>query len=237
MRLNESNASLREVSVRLLNPSTGAPVPGKSQANVTIKTAKPGANLVASSATLTEVTGGVSGGGYRLRFTTGEVDTLGELHYEITDASIQPVYDAVTIESPFRALDIDAAAITAAKFAADAIDANALKTDAIDEIKAAVATAVWAGAVSSNRPAGSMGEILQVLAGILRNNVLIDNPTYGTNNLLTAARVRVFANAADCNAATPGAGGDEGAIFKFSISADDALNGGRFNSWKQTRTL
>ncbi len=105
MRQNEPTAALREVSVYITD-TAGEPVTGLTGA--TINTAKPGANLVSSSATLTEVTGGAEGGGYRLRLTTGEVDTPGELQYEISHASIDTVYGQVTIEAPLRSDDVGA---------------------------------------------------------------------------------------------------------------------------------
>jgi len=233
---NEATAALREVSVLLLNPSNGNPVTGKSEASVTIKTAKPGANFVGSSATLTEVTGGAVGGMYRLRFTSGEVDTVGELLFEITDASIATIRDSARIKTPLRAVDIASAAITAAKFAADAIDANALKTDAVDEIKAAVAAAVWAAARSSNRTSGSMGEILQAMAAKALINAIVESITYGTNGLPTVATIRGFDNGTDLDAATPGGSG-QGEIFKFSETAVDLTDQGKFSSMRHKRTL
>lgn len=234
---NEGTAALREATVLLVSPTTGNPVTGKSEATVTIKTAKPGANFVGSSATLTEITGGAVGGLYRIRFTTGEVDTVGELAFEISDASIQVIRDSVTIMSPLRAADLAADCITAAKIATDAIDADALKTDAVDEIKAAVATAVWAATKSSNRSANSMGDVLQAVAAKLLINAMIDQITHGTNGLPTVARTRVFDTSTDLDSATPDAGGDEGAIYKFSETAVDLSDNGKFSSMKHKRTL
>jgi len=102
---NEATAALREITVSIADLA-GNPKSGISEGTATIKIAKAGGNLVASAATLTEVTGGASGGGYRLRFASGEVDTVGDLHFEITQSGvIQPVYGYIPIVPAARAVE------------------------------------------------------------------------------------------------------------------------------------
>lgn len=235
---SEATNELRETTVRLVDAS-GNGVTGIA-GSATVKVCKAsGTAFVAAQAgtTLTEITGSVGGlgGMYRLRFDAADADTVGDLKFEISHASIATVYGLVSVKPAIRAVDLGADCVTAAKIATDAIDADALKTDAVDEMKAAITTAVWAGSTSSNRSANSMGELLQALFGALRGNVLIDNVTR-SNGLETSARVRVFATSTDLDAATPGAGTDEGAIFKFQVTANDA-GAGLFDWWKQKRTL
>lgn len=97
IEINQADGTLREITLAIYAPS-GALLTGLTEADVTIKTAKPGAALSASAATLTEVAGG-DGGGYRLRFPLDEVDTLGDLDFEITSGTttIYKAFGYVTI--------------------------------------------------------------------------------------------------------------------------------------------
>lgn len=238
---SEGTNELRETTVRLVD-SSGIGVSGIA-GSATIKICKASGTAFVSPSggtALTEITGsaGGLGGVYRLRFDSADADVVGDLKFEISHTSIQTLYGYISVRPAHRALDFADNFITAAKIATDAIDADALKTDAVDEIKAAAATAVWAAAKASNRTANTMGEVLQVVMAALGVNAMIDTITYGTNGLPTIARVRVFEDSTALDAATPGAGGDEGAIYKFAESAVDLTDNGKFSSMKpRKRTL
>lgn len=97
---NEPIGALREVTVSIVD-LLGDPVAGIDETDVTIKSAKSGAGFVASSATLTAISGAVEDGGYLLRFPLGECDTVGDLKFEITSGTttIARVFGYVTIDS------------------------------------------------------------------------------------------------------------------------------------------
>ncbi len=94
---NEPEAALREIQIMIYTPA-GVPATGISEVTADIVISKPGGNFVASTATLTEITGGAVGGKYRLRFPADEVDTIGDLQFEIVQASdIESVNGYVTV--------------------------------------------------------------------------------------------------------------------------------------------
>lgn len=115
--------------------------------------------------------------------------------------------------------------VTAAAIAADAIGASELGADAAAEIAAAVgsssaaaiADAVWDEALSGHLSAGSLGEAIRNALGLVHQNVLIDNTTHTVDGM-TTSRVRVFADAAACAAATINAGGLEGAVVSYTMT-------------------
>lgn len=104
--VDETVGALREITIRITD-DFGDPVTGLDEGDVTIKTAKPGANLSASSATLTEDSGSAVGGVYRLRFTAAECDTIGDLAFEVSSGTttIFPVHGYVTIIQALDATD------------------------------------------------------------------------------------------------------------------------------------
>lgn len=58
------------------------------------------------------------------------------------------------------------------------------------------------------------------LAGLLHKNARLDNTTYNANGFMTSARLRVFASAAACNAATDGAADDaDGETLRYLITS------------------
>jgi hypothetical protein len=206
---NEAVNELREVGVRLVD-SSGSPVSGISGTAV-VKVAKPGANLVAATGTLTEVTGGASGGGYRYRFAAAEVDTVGDVQLEITHASIVPFYDGIDVYPAHRALEYAANWITAAK----------LDPDVTTELQSGLATAA---------------QVNRVLF-LMHDNSMIDNVSYGAQGVITSARVRGFADATALGAAVAGhADNADGETFRATISAVDA-GSGQFSSYKIARSL
>lgn len=87
MWINEPIPGEREISVRLTTLA-GASVAGMLNTDALIKIAKPGSNFVTdAAATLTEVTGSIDGGSYRMRVSADAVSVAGEVEYEITDAT------------------------------------------------------------------------------------------------------------------------------------------------------
>ena len=234
---SEATAALRTVSVRAID-GAGVPVTGLVALSPVIKVAKQGGNFASAAGTLTEVTGGAEGGGYRYEFTSGEVDTVGELHLEITKSGvIQGIYAAYSVAPALRAVDLASDCITAAKIATDAIDGDAIAATAVSDIQAGLPAAVWALAVGSARTAGSIGDALQFLLAVSRGNSMIDQVSYGGVGLLTSARLRAWDNATDAGAASPGSGnGADGEDFRATITAVDA-GGGTFSSFKLVRTL
>ena len=206
------SANLREVPVRLLD-SSGSPVTGIGGA-VTIKVAKAGDNTLGAGGAgtvLTEVTSGASGGGYRLTFDAADIDTPGWLHYEITHASIVPVYDAVYVRPALRPTDV----------ADNFLTANKLDPDVTTELQSGLATAA---------------QVNRVLF-LMHENSMIDNVSYGAQGVITSARVRGFASAGALAAATPGnADNADGETFRAPVSAVDA-GSGQFSSYKIARSL
>lgn len=233
---SESTNELRETSVRLVD-SNGIGVTGVAGSAV-IKICKPAATTFAASGVgtaLTEITGGAGTNGvYRLRLGSTDADTVGDVEYEITHASIVPTYGVVSVRPAHRAVDFADNFITANKIATDAIDADSIKADAATEIGAAT----WdLTGLSSHRAAGSFGEVMQVMLGLFQGNSMIDNTVYGAQSLLTSARLRVFADATALGAAVAGAANNaNGEIFRFTITSVDA-GAGQFTSYKLTRNL
>lgn len=75
------------------------------------------------------------------------------------------------------------------------------------------------------------------VAGLLRENSMLDNITYGSNNMIVIGRLRCFADATALGAAVAGhANGADGEIARYTVSAVDAT-GGQFSSWKFAQTL
>lgn len=104
---NEATAVMRETTVQLVD-SSGNPVTGQNEGTVAIKIAKAGASaLVASTATLTEVTDAAVPGLYRLRFPVGEVDTVGDLEVQIVlSGTIAPIRGTIPITPGIRVSDL-----------------------------------------------------------------------------------------------------------------------------------
>jgi archaellin len=98
---NQASSTLRRIGVLITDPA-GSPLADLNQTKVTIKTIKPGLTAFsASSATLVEDTSSVGNGSYDLVFTAAEVDTLGDLKFEISSGStaINRVLGYVTVIS------------------------------------------------------------------------------------------------------------------------------------------
>lgn len=109
LTLNQPIASQREITVFLVD-NGGTGVSGLSVGGgLVLQIAKSGANWTTPGATIAEVTGGPPGS-YRLSFTTGDVDTLGDMMYAITKAgAIKPYVDRLRIEPHRGSLDYNQA--------------------------------------------------------------------------------------------------------------------------------
>jgi hypothetical protein len=225
---NEATAVMRETTV-ILTDAGGNPLSGLDASKVTIKIAKAGGNFVASTATLTEVTGGaVTDGEYRLRFASGEVDTAGDLAVEISSgtSTITTLTGYVPITPACRSVDLADGFFTAAKFAADAITSTVIATDAID------AAAIKADAVTKIQSGLATDASMQLVLGLHRRNSLLDGGSgqatviYNGNHLMTTARLRVFASSVALAAATPGAADNaDGEIQRYTITGTDTGSG------------
>lgn len=112
INLNEATATLREVTVAIYDADI-EPITGIDETDVTIKIAKAGATAFsASTATLTEITSATDGGLYILRFPQAEVDTRGDLRFEIASGTtpITTVLGYVNIGGPVWDEVLDSAA-------------------------------------------------------------------------------------------------------------------------------
>jgi hypothetical protein len=93
---------------------------------------------------------------------------------------------------------------------ADTVNANAVAPDAVTEIQSGLAT-------SSAQTA--LATAIDEIAGLLLKNAVIDERTYVGGNL-TAARIRVFADATAAGAATTDAADDaDGEIRRYQMTA------------------
>lgn len=78
---------------------------------------------------------------------------------------------------------------------------------------------------------------IERVLGLLHENAMVDNVVYGAQNIITSARVRVFADAAALAAAVAGhANGADGEVFRYTITGVDA-GSGQFTSHKISRAL
>lgn len=135
----------------------------------------------------------------------------------------------------------------------DAIDANALKADAVTEIQAGLATAanlaIVAGYVDTEigtlqTSVTALGVQLARVLGLNHENALLDGgagvvtgPTYSAKKVMLSGRLRVFADAAALAAATAGAAnGADGEIYRYTVTGEDT-GAGLAKSFKIARGL
>lgn len=84
-----------------------------------------------------------------------------------------------------------------------------------------VAAAVWESLAADHFTAGTMGEMLSLIAGMTQQNFVLDACTYSVDGLLTAGRMRLFSDPGDVAAATDGGTGEgEIAVFEISSTAE-----------------
>ncbi len=186
-------------------------------------------------------------GWYDIPLTSAHTDTLGRLvlHLEAPGVDVVDWYWEVTAYgegyASIGAIDAGAitaaaiadAAIDAATFANNAITAAALAADAGGEIADAVleelvadhsgtggSLAAYVASINTIATAtyNTLADYATELLGLAHKNVLIDNTT-NTVDGMTAARIRVFADEVDAAAATIDAGGLEGAIASYTVTA------------------
>lgn len=93
------------------------------------------------------------------------------------------------------------------------------------------------GQIDARVVAGDFLTDIDRLLGLLHENSMIDNVSYGDQSIITSARIRHFASAAALAAATPGnANGTDSETRRWLITCDDA-GGGEYNSYKIARQL
>lgn len=56
---------------------------------------------------------------------------------------------------------------------------------------------VWDALVTSHLGAGTLGEAMALVRGLVQNNYVLDNTTYNAKGLLTGGRIRIFKDSAD----------------------------------------
>ncbi len=193
---NQSVAALREITIKIVDLA-GNPKSGITHLTATIISGKAGANLVSSSATLTEITGGaITDGLYALRFPLSECDTSGDLRIEITQTGvIQPVTGYIPI-IPAVTATVDNAAVAAAVWDqarsghqtsgsfGEFLDAQAsvilAAAPSAAPSAATVAAAVWQLTRSGHQPTGSFGEILDARISAVTGTVIATSSAVAT---------------------------------------------------------
>lgn len=97
-------------------------------------------------------------------------------------------------------------------------------TDEIPPTAAAIADQVWDEVLSGHLAANSTGLALFLSKGLAQCNYVLDQTSFDSAGMLTAARIRIFANAAAASSATQGGSG-EGEVAAFLITASGATPG------------
>ncbi len=80
-----------------------------------------------------------------------------------------------------------------------------------------IADEIWNTTIADHRSVGSFGEAVGNILGLVQQNFYLDNTIYNNDGLLTSARMRIFANSTDANAATDG-GIDENELEIFYVT-------------------
>ncbi len=93
------------------------------------------------------------------------------------------------------------------------------------------------GQIDAKVVAGDFLTTLSRLEGLLHENAIIDQISYGDSNLIISARERIFASAAAANAATPGASNNaDGEVFRNTVTVIQTSDG-QWSSFKKVRAL
>jgi hypothetical protein len=87
---------------------------------------------------------------------------------------------------------------------------------------------VWDEEYSGHTGIGSFGGILQRMAGLVHENIYIDQPVYDGDGNMTSARLRLYSNPASV-----GTVNDVIGTYQITAPGDGA---GRFTYWKQVRS-
>ena len=78
------------------------------------------------------------------------------------------------------------------------------------------------GEIIYSTAVGTIGDALRVIFGMLYDNAMLDETTYGSKGVLLSGRVRLFSTPAAAAAATEGAADDaEGEWARFEITATE----------------
>lgn len=65
------------------------------------------------------------------------------------------------------------------------------------EVTETIEMQVWEALLDNHLGAGTVGEAVAIVRGLMQHNYVLDNTTYNAKGLLVAGRIRVFRNAAD----------------------------------------
>lgn len=237
---NEASGPLRETTVQIKdlagNPLNGITLGG---GGATLLIAKPGGSMGASAgASLSQTTGGnVTDGLYRLQFAQADVDTKGDLHFEIAQiGTIQPVIGYVTVrdapalasDARFAHLDADVSSRLAPSTGGRTLDVNAthgarIDWGAVDNVTTAhdfSATSIASvdGAVAS--VTGAVGSVTGNVGGNVNGNV---NGTVAS--VISLANNAISAGSLAAGALTAIAGAIMGAAVESGLTLAHALQG------------
>ncbi len=207
----------------------------------TIKISKNGAAPVTpSSTTLTETPGSVAaakGSGY-WEGAAADFDTPGFLTIYISSSGGTKVMEPREIHVEVNEVDAKNAIRGTAGTALPNVAAEAAGGLFTRGTGAGQINQASNGQIDTKVVAGDFIATLTRLQGLMNENCVIDEITWGDGNLSVLARKRVFANAAAASAATPGAGnGVDSEVARYTVSAVAGVDPGQFTSWKQVRAL
>lgn len=65
------------------------------------------------------------------------------------------------------------------------------------EVTETMETQVWEALLDNHLGAGTVGEAVAIVRGLMQHNYILDNTSYNAKGLLVGGRIRVFRNAAD----------------------------------------
>lgn len=99
----------------------------------------------------------------------------------------------------------------------------------------AIQSAVWGANRLSYNAIGSMGEAIQNILGLVQQNFYLDNTIYNGDGLLTSARMRIFANNTDANAATDGGIGENELETFYVTGVAEFDNATQIKTYKVTQ--
>jgi hypothetical protein len=219
--LNETDANIAQVPIYLVKPDG---TPQTDLTGITSTYRKPGGAGGELARALTVI----GNGRFLMPLTTaGDLDTTGIGWVTITGATIISFVDWVEVKTKIP---------TNPLLTSDARVAH-LDADVSSRASAAAVASVAAQVTAVQADTDDIQLRCTRIAGLLHENAMVDQVTYGSGALAVIFRVRIFADAAALAAAVPGhANGADGEIARYSGSCVDA-GSGQFSSFKVQRTL
>ncbi len=172
---SQATAGKRTWLFYLTNSADGTPATGKTIAGADVLLSKAGGALGNATGVVTELTGGW----YKLVFSTGDLDTEGPLGIHITESGCDAVVAGVQVsvlDLMTATVNPGADGITAATIAADAFGASELAAGAATEINSGLATAAAVAALAvGQRTVSKTFGALAVLNGAESNYLGMEN--------------------------------------------------------------